>query len=431
LTQDQIVIMQSGTMADLLGSTLLTKDGEKSTASVLDGRVTLMYFSAHWCPPCKNFTPKFAGWYEELKAAGKNVECVFVSSDKDEAQFNEYYGEMPWAALPYAARDIKAALSKKFKVQGIPTLVVLDEDGSLITADGRTAISDDDRIESFPYRPLPFKELLGTEFKGPNGMVPASELEGKTLALYFSAHWCPPCRGFTPKLVELYNEMKAGGRDDFEFIFVSSDRDEESFNEYHAEMPWLALPYDRRKAKSTLSSMFDVSGIPSLVVVDADGEIINKSARGPASAADAAATFPWPYKPMEDISQGVEANGFDINEKAAILVLCDGAAKDVSDAVAKDLLMVAEDIQAKGKASDDNEPEFIVFHGSATSGPVPQVRKLTKQPADAPATPTLMILDIPDNGGYYVSPATEVNGEVIRGFIEAYRAGGLERQQMG
>ena len=24
-------------------------------------------------------------------------------------------------------------------------------------------------------------------------------------AYYFSAHWCPPCRGFTPQLVKFYN----------------------------------------------------------------------------------------------------------------------------------------------------------------------------------------------------------------------------------
>jgi len=417
-------------MAALLGSdVLLTKDGERPTADVLAGKVTMLYFSAHWCPPCRGFTPKLAEYYESYKAAGKNVEVVFASSDRDQAAFDEYYGEMPWTALPYEARDAKDALSKKFKVKGIPSLIILDEDGSLITADGRAAVSEDPEGEEFPWRPKPLKELLGDEFVGKDGMVPASALEGKTLALYFSAHWCPPCKAFTPKLAELYNTMKASGREDFEFIFVSSDRDQEAFDEYFGEMPWLALPYENRKAKAALSNMFDVSGIPSLVVVDAEGNLINKSARGPAGAEDAAVTFPWYPKPMEDISSTVECNGFDINEKPAIVVLCDGVAKAEADAVQADLLAVAEDIAAKGKEA--GEPELICFFASATEGPVGQVRKLTKQPDTAGKDPTLMILDIPDNGGYYVSPATDVTGDTIRAFLEAYRAGSLDRQQMG
>ena len=38
---------------------------------------------------------------------------------------------MPWLALPYADREKKGALSKKFKVSGIPTLVILDPSGSV------------------------------------------------------------------------------------------------------------------------------------------------------------------------------------------------------------------------------------------------------------------------------------------------------------
>ena len=100
-----------------------------------------------------------------------------------------------------------------------------------------------------------------------------------------SAHWCPPCRGFTPKLVELYNTMKASGRDDFEFIFVSSDRDEGGFR---------------------------VEGIPTLVTISPDGTIVNKSARGPAGNDPSGAEFPWPPKPLEDLADGVECNGYDI-----------------------------------------------------------------------------------------------------------------------
>merc|ERR1712054_602416 len=105
-----------------------------------------------------------------------------------------------------------------------------------------------------------------------DGAVDKSTLDGKVLGLYFSAHWCPPCRSFTPQLSKWYSE---GLKDkDFEIVFVSSDRDEEAFKSYHAEQPWLALDFADRKAKEQLSNLFGVRGIPTLVIVDKDGTTI-------------------------------------------------------------------------------------------------------------------------------------------------------------
>ena len=61
--------------------------------------------------------------------------------------------------------------------------------------------------------------------------------------VYFSAHWCPPCRAFTPHLAKKYEVWKKAGHP-FEVIFVSSDRDQSSFDDYFKEMPWLTIPYD-------------------------------------------------------------------------------------------------------------------------------------------------------------------------------------------
>ena len=98
-----------------------------------------LYFSAHWCGPCRAFTPELKKLHAELRAAGKKFEVVFLSSDRDQEAFDGYFGEMPWLALPYAARAAKEDLSKLFEVRGIPTLVLLKGDGTLITRDGREA----------------------------------------------------------------------------------------------------------------------------------------------------------------------------------------------------------------------------------------------------------------------------------------------------
>ena len=67
----------------LLGSTLETKQGQKPTNEVLAGKEVIgLYFSAHWCPPCRGFTPALGKFYDSIKDA-KNFEIIFVSSDRD------------------------------------------------------------------------------------------------------------------------------------------------------------------------------------------------------------------------------------------------------------------------------------------------------------------------------------------------------------
>eukprot|EP00004_Rigifila_ramosa_P019574 TRINITY_DN49_c0_g1_i2.p2 TRINITY_DN49_c0_g1~~TRINITY_DN49_c0_g1_i2.p2 ORF type:complete len:339 (-),score=79.31 TRINITY_DN49_c0_g1_i2:407-1369(-) len=245
--------------AELFGSKPLlrsTKDGDTvDAATALAGKVVGIYFSAHWCGPCRHFTPTLVEAYKKIKQT-KPFEIVFVSSDKDDQAFEEYYGEMPWLAVDYEHRDIKAALSKKYKVSGIPTLVLVDAQGKTITTGGREVLSEDPTGAEFPWTPKSVFELLGDKLVGPGGaVVDKSALAGKTVGLYFSAHWCGPCRGFTPELVKTYKKIQAAGKP-FEIVFVSSDRDEAAFKEYHGEMPWLALPFENRAAKASLSRMF-------------------------------------------------------------------------------------------------------------------------------------------------------------------------------
>jgi len=96
-------------------------------------------------------------------------------------------------------------------------------------------------------------------------------------AIYYSAQWCPPCRGFTPKLVDFYNEY-AAKNDNFELIFVSSDRNENDMERYitEYEMPWLSLDFDMKDRADELMQ-YKARGIPCLVLVDRNGNVIKHS----------------------------------------------------------------------------------------------------------------------------------------------------------
>lgn len=49
------------------------------------------------------------------------------------------------------------------------------------------------------------KIIKGDALRGSNKVQLEDELKDvPVIAYYFSAHWCPPCKAFTPKLAEKY-----------------------------------------------------------------------------------------------------------------------------------------------------------------------------------------------------------------------------------
>jgi len=310
-------------------------------------------------------------------------------------------------------------------VQGIPTLVILDKEGNTITTDGRSAIAEDPSGESFPWVPPAFSDVMSgvTLVRNDGTEVQYSTLAGKTIGLYFSAHWCPPCRGFTPELVKTYNKLQAEGKQ-FEVIFASSDRDEASFKEYHAEMPWLALKYSDRASKEKLSKVFGVNGIPSFHVLEHDGTVINNSGRGAVGGDPEGKEFPWHPKPVNDLAAGPEG----INETPSVILLMEGVSADKQTELSNALEAVATKVLAEAKKKKEDAP-FCFFTGKAAGGVTDRVRELCGG-GEVTAEPQMFLLDIPDNGGYYVADSTEVREKSIATFIEGYRSGSLSRKQL-
>lgn len=409
----------SESLVKLLGEKLLSKDGEVSTADALKGKKAIaIYFSAHWCPPCRGFTPKLAEWYKK-DLSKKGLEVVFVSSDKDQGAFDGYFGEQPWLALPFSDRERKNQLSKKFKVNGIPSLIILDKDGNLITEDGRSAVSRDPTGEKLPWVPPTFHELIGNEFVKADGTkVTFDDLKGKTLGLYFSAHWCPPCRGFTPQLAEYYKKYLKDKN--MEIIFVSSDQDEKAFNEYLAEMPWCALPFAKREEKEQLSGKFGVRGIPTFVIVDKNGKTITTDGRARVSGDKEASEFPWYPKPVNNLADGPG----EINDLPSLIVFMENCSDEVKKETRAKLERIGKDHweESKKKSTD---PEMAFFFVEKEDGIGGQLRQMTKLSLEEKMEkPQFLLLDIPDNGGFYTAKADME----LESFAKDYKS--LERQQL-
>jgi nucleoredoxin len=128
------------------------------------------------------------------------------------------------------------------------------------------------------------EELIGTELVDAKGnKVETSSLAGKVIGLYFSASWCGPCKMFTPELVKLRDRND----DKFEVVFVSSDRSAEDQEEYMKDydMEWPAIPYDS-PLRGQLGAKYEIRGIPSLVIVDDQGNLITKDGRSEMSGSD-------------------------------------------------------------------------------------------------------------------------------------------------
>ena len=132
--------MDSTIAVELIPEKLKGKDGEVKF-NPKDAPFFGLYFSAHWCPPCRGFTPKLINFYEVANKTNKQIEIIFASSDKNEAEFNEYFGTMPWLSIPFRDEAIQN-LKDTFEIMGIPTFLVFNNEGKLIDSNARMTVEN-------------------------------------------------------------------------------------------------------------------------------------------------------------------------------------------------------------------------------------------------------------------------------------------------
>ena len=218
---------------------------------------------------------------------------------------------------------------------------------------------------------------------------------------------------FTPKLVKAYTQLKRSAKvgAQFELLFVSADRSQEEFDEYYEEMNFGAIPYDSA-SKKALTKALAIRGYPTLLILSPgpDRTLIHPNIRGIIETGDYLSDFPYLPRPYGDLNH----TPHDINDHRCVIVFCEGgddeAQEDVMDAI---------------KLASVKRPDMNMYWACTFSQVTRSVRAAVQL---GPITDDaiMILLDIPDHGGYYVYRGDVTEQSIVK-FIE--RPG--ERLQIG
>lgn len=127
-----------------------------------------------------------------------------------------------------------------------------------------------------------FRNRLQVLRRGEMVPVDTRELpEPEIYLIYFGALWCGPCVRFSPELLQAYERLKVAAGRRFELVFVSSDRSASEQIEYVKKVG-MSFPVLKFSAvgSAPVVERWRGRGIPCLVALTRDGEVIFHSYRG-------------------------------------------------------------------------------------------------------------------------------------------------------
>lgn len=120
-------------MGNLLSTRLVNADGKSFEGDVTSAKLFVLYFSASWCGPCRQFTPSLVDYVNEVAADNPRLAVALVSNDQENDKMLEYmqHAQMPWPAVSLETLQ-QTPLLLGYVGTGIPQVVVVDRAGKVL-----------------------------------------------------------------------------------------------------------------------------------------------------------------------------------------------------------------------------------------------------------------------------------------------------------
>ena len=114
---------------------------EDVEAALANVKVVLFYFTCHWYQLCRNFTNCLKEAYEKYSSVPRVLQIIYVPSENNQDNKNELGEGIPGSWVS-AANDSELCqyLETAYNVHGLPKLVAVRRDGSIISLKARDEV---------------------------------------------------------------------------------------------------------------------------------------------------------------------------------------------------------------------------------------------------------------------------------------------------
>ncbi len=126
---------------------LKNKDGKQISLADLKGKYVLIDFWATWCGPCLSEVPYSKELEEEF--ANEDIEFVYICMRDTKKRWEKHLiKENPTGIQLFADQTESKELSKKYNIKGIPSYMLVDKQGKIITQKIRPSYNGKDILEN-------------------------------------------------------------------------------------------------------------------------------------------------------------------------------------------------------------------------------------------------------------------------------------------
>ena len=119
-----------GRRIELTGNTI---EGKSFKLSALRGRPVVIHYWATWCGPCKQDMKLLSRLQARYRRAGLTLVGINVDARRNEAEAFLNENRLPWIQLFEEGGLEYSRLSKAFGVQTLPTMMLIDKTGTVVS----------------------------------------------------------------------------------------------------------------------------------------------------------------------------------------------------------------------------------------------------------------------------------------------------------